>query len=396
MKNKVTYSPVVWTIALTVLFLVSYVAVVGTMYPNALRMIEGNAWIDNWILQFFRWPYIGALLMALPMAIASWILAFILKIIRLKKLMPLSIIVALYGAYAYPPTFSAAQVDYRLFCEDLDTDEDILKCTYLFEKKDYDGLRRHVVDKGFQMSSIGARFLMLIESAQGTLLKNLFHYPVHSTEDFLFRGERSEVPCMFNMLYYDNIGIYDEAFHQAQEYAMLQDDFCFFSVTHMIDYAIREYDWKIAEKLLCVLDQALFYGDFVRDRREQVKAGKKLHPKNEAPLRNDSFVTTYSLQNEMVYMLMDEIGDRDKIEDYAIASMLLRKKVGQLCYVLGSFKKYADVPRDQLPECIQQAIEINSSKGTTLQDAQPGTYANFYYYVPIPEIEIRPGEMEHH
>lgn len=107
------------------------------------------------------------------------------------------------------------------------------------------------------------------------------------------------------MHFYDNMQVWDEAFHQAQEYAMCQQDFCFLSVKKMVEYSIAEAEWKVAEKLLYVLDQALFYHDFVAESRNRIAEGKKQRPCNDASLRNGNFVTGFSLQNEMVHMYQD-------------------------------------------------------------------------------------------
>ena len=55
--------PIHYTAILALLFVITYTITVGVLYPNTLRMMEANCWIDDYVLQFFRWPFVGAFIM---------------------------------------------------------------------------------------------------------------------------------------------------------------------------------------------------------------------------------------------------------------------------------------------------------------------------------------------
>lgn len=376
------------TILLAVLFVLAYTGLVSYLYPHTLRLMEANCWVHDYVLQFFRWPVVGALLMSLPMCGAMLSTAFLLKLCKQQRLMPVSLLVALTLAYCYPPSPVYDWGEGHLFSEDMQADERVFTYQYLAEEEQWDELMRTLRQNGMVASTIGMRYMLLAESAKGTLVHNLFSYPINETEQFLFRGFNSSVSTTFNRLFYHNIAIWDECFHQAQEYAMCQRDFCLKSVCQMVDYSIKESEWRVAEKLLCVLDQALFYHDFVSDRRQQIVEGKKLKPGNDAPLRQDNFVIGYSLQNEMAHDLQYKIGEEEKIQDYVLCCMLIRKNLAQFCKSLTLFPRYRK-PVEELPLPFQQAIQIYQSGGQALHDAQPGTYAYYLYNTEIPEQESR-------
>ncbi len=376
---------------LALLFIVVYTATISALYPNILCMMEANCWIDDYILQFFRWPIVGAFLMALPMCIAMLLVAFLLRLCRLPRLMPLSIIVSLALAYVYPPNANYQWGEDRLFSQNLRQDEQVCHYIRLAGSQKWNELQQTIRRDGMATSILGMRYLLLAESAKGTLVENLFTYPIRETEDFLFRGYRTSQSCEFNRHFYANIGIWDECYHQAQEYSMCQPRFCVYSLCHMIDYSIKEAEWAVAEKLLAVLSQALFYDDFIADRKSQIAEGRQLKPVNDAPLRQDCFVTGYSFQSEMAILLKYEIGDSLKIQDYTLCSMLVRKKLPQFVSCLGLFPRYAKCTLDQLPTPFRHAIEIYRSQGEALRDEPYGTYAYFYYNTPIPKQETRYG-----
>ncbi len=374
---------------LALLFIVGYTATVSILYPNTLCMMEANCWIDDYILQLFRWPIVGAFCMALPMCIAMLLVALLLRLCHLPRLMPLSLIVALVPAYFYPPNAEYQWEEDRLFSKSLRQKEQFHHYSRLADSHRWNDLQRAIRQDGTAMSVLGMRYMLLAESANGTLAENLFTYPVSETENFLFRGYRTALTCEFNRQFYDNIGIWDEGFHQAQEYSMSLPKFCLHSLCYMIDYSIKEAEWAVAEKLLTVLSQALFYDDFIADRRNQIAEGRQLKPTNDAPLRQDCFVTGYSLQNEMVYLFQYHIGDSMKIQEYILCCMLIRKNLTQFMHALRQFPRYANTSFDQYPTSFRQAIRIYESREQALRDEPYGTYAHFYYNREIPKHETR-------
>ena len=248
MKQKIYITPL-----LALLFLVGYTATVSMMYPNTLRMMESNCWTEDYVLQFFRWPVVGAFLMALPMCAAMLLAALLLRLCRLPRLMPLSLAVALALAYLYPPSAEYEWGEDKLFNQKLHQQEQLHRYTRMAASRLWNELQRTIRRDGTATSKLGMQYMLLAESANGTLAENLFAYPINETEDFLSRGLSTIVACEFNRLFYDNIGVWDECFHQAQEYSMSLPRFSLHSLSHMIDYSIKEAEWAVAEKLLTVL-----------------------------------------------------------------------------------------------------------------------------------------------
>lgn len=387
------------TLVLALLFVTIYTVIVGHLFPSTLRMMEANAWIRDWALQFFRWPYVGALIMSLcfccVMLFAAGLIWGISKmnerLSRLSRWMPLTVILPVILAYNYPPTASYVWGEYSIMDEAMKQKEQLYTYHLLAESKQWDELMCTIMADDSRNSDIGVKYMLLAESAQGTLIDNLFTYPINSTEQFLYRGLSNETSCLLNMHFYDNMQVWDEAFHQAQEYAMCQQDFCFLSVKEMVEYSIAEAEWKVAEKLLYVLDQALFYHDFVAESRNRIAEGKKQRPCNDASLRNGNFVTGFSLQNEMVHMYQDQVGDTIKSQEYAMACMLLRKKLAQVRQGIDILPRYRNMKFHQLPLPIQQAVTILDSNGQALRNEPSGTYAYYLYNIRIPEVEQRYG-----
>lgn len=371
-------------------FLLVYVLVVGTRYHDTLRMIEANSWTDNYILHLFRWPYLGALLMAvfvLGVPVLFWFL-YNLRPIRTKIKWWVVIPFTLFMAWMCPPKQDGER--YTLFSQQMNVGELFYRYMFMADEGRWQELLEQIRRDGTRETPIGMRYALLAESALGALPQTLFTYPITSPDDFLMRGERNPISCQFNRQFYQNLGVYDEAFHQSMEYGLLQKGgCCLYTLRQLIDYAIQEGDVRIADKYLTILEQSMFDRDFVKERRKRLEG---LQPNEERPLREDNFVGIYPLRSEMVRLAFYNVGDHQKAVDYTLCSILLQKQLGQFYNTLSQFPDYQG---RELPPAYQQALQILQSNETALRDAPPGSYAYFYYNVSIPEervMEMKPRD----
>ncbi len=392
-KVKRRISPMKGTLIGLACFVVAYVCVVGLRYDDILRMMEAHSWVDEWWLQLFRWPMLGALVMCLPMAGCGLLVAWLLKCVRRPRWAPFSLLLPCVLAYLYPPKSNAQLPDYRLFSSDMNDDEMVTGYIRMADEQQWQPLLDALRYDNNLNTPLGLRYALLAESALGRLPDVLFSYPVHSADDFLFRGAREAVPVQFNRQFYANLGVYDEAFHHAMEYGLLQKEgCCLYTLRQLVDYALEEGDWQVADKYLAILSQTWFDGSFVKEQRarmEQVRSDQQ-RAEVEAdstvlrPLRADNYVGLYPLRSEMVRLAYYGVGDRQKTVDYLLCIALLDKNLDLFYKILTQFPNYQN---RSLPSTYQQAFDILQSQGQALTDAPYGTYAYYYYNVPVTEDE---------
>ena len=202
--------------------------------------------------------------------------------------------------------------------------------------------KEHVRRDAQQGWGISLQYALLAESALGTLPENLLDYPIRNEEQFLFRHQTDREAAPLNRLFYLNLGVYDEAFHQAMEYGLMQtNNNCFSSLRQMVDYSIEEGDWEIADKYLKILSKSSCHAGFVKERREKIPNPYSLIP-NPTPLRADNFVDGYPLPIEMLRLAryyQDE-SQRKKMLDYAICSYILRGDANSFMVATQAFDIY--------------------------------------------------------
>lgn len=376
-----------FTLLVHLVFVVVYVAIVSTRYGSIFRMMEANSGVDSWFLHLFRWPVVGALIYGTGFALLS--LGACLR----YRLRPYTIIGSCVLAWFFVPHVQTDEGGYHLFSEKMNQEAQVCNYVLLADDKKWDELLQALRDDENMDTPLGMRYALLAESALGRLPDALFRYPVRSADDLLFRGDRSPLCCQFNRQFYENLGVYDEAFHQAMEYGVKQKGGCCLStLRHLTDYALAEGDWKVADKYLAVLDEAWLQGDFVKERRakmKEVKASQQLPDGNpklgsdpdlgfDKPLRGEAFVGLYPLRSEMVRLAYYQEADQQKAVDYLLCINLIEKRLDTFYSVLTQFPNYME--RD-LPSAYEQALEILQSEGQALRDAPPGTYAYYFYHV---------------
>lgn len=207
-------------------------------------------------------------------------------------------------------------------------------------------------------NAIALRYALLAESALGTLPENLLYYPINDERLFLFQNDQNVVAQQLNRLFYLNLGICDEAFHQAMEYGLLQrNGICFSSLRQMVDYSTEAGDWEIAERFLHVLSKSTLHKRFVEERQAKIQNPKGLtsNGESEAPQRADNFVGGYPLPIEMLRLARyyggkgtaeqgQQPADIKKMVDYALCCYILRNDANSFRIVLGAYDYYKDGP----------------------------------------------------
>lgn len=375
------------TLGLHAFFVVLYVWVVGWHYESILRMMEANSAVDDVWLHFFRWPWLGALVYGLPMALAGIMAACVASLLKWRRYIALSLCIPLLCAYRFAPKASQEGSAFRLFSSDMEAEKQV--CTYMLLADDgkWEKLIETVHEYDAVDTPLGMRYCLLAESALGRLPDALFRYHVQSPDDLLFRGSREPVICQFNRQFYANLGVYDEAFHQAMEYGLRQNDgMCLSTLRQLTDYALSTGDWRVAQKYLSVLDKSWLQGGFVKERTQRLEEVKRMQQRavaeNDstvlAPLRADNFVGLYPLRSEMVRLAYYGVGDQQKALDYLLCCTLLEKDLDTFYKVLTQFPNYQHRP---LPANYQQALDILQSQGQAWRDVPYGNYAFYFYNV---------------
>ena len=235
----------------------------------------------------------------------------------------------------------------------------------LAEKNEWNDLLQEIqydeeIDADFKL-----KYSLLAESALGTLPDHLFQYPINNPEHFLYRHQRDFISCIFNRLFYANIGIFDEAIHNAFEYAMQQPyGMCFSSLRQITEYSIKTEDFQVAEKYLDILGKSTLHDSFVESKKKEMENQLKKKEKSDIPLRGDNFVGGYPFNSEFI-RLLQIFPENKKILDYLLCGLLLQKNLVNFRLILRGFPLYKN---KDLPQAYAEASAMIEAEGGSIRD----------------------------
>lgn len=194
-------------------------------------------------------------------------------------------------------------------------------------------------------------FAMLALSGKGVLPDNLFKYPVNGSASFLFRHNTTPAGCNFNSLFYDCLGVTDEAFHQTFEENQQSDNgACFRCIRRLIDLSLRRNDLALADKYIRVLEHSTCHEGWLNPRKQQLERRQAALRNNtsvqEDSLRSDIFIGGFEFASELA-RLADANRSNVQLRDYLLCSLLLDKKIAPFASVVALFPELANRPLPQ-------------------------------------------------
>lgn len=253
--------------------------------------------------------------------------------------------------------------------------------TSLADKKDWSSLLAAIPREETLQNKMALRFALLAEAGLGTYADNVFNYPIATTEDLLYRHEVNRNSCIFNRLFYDNLGIYDEAMRMSFEFGvMTPEGICFSSLRQMIHYSILLGDYKVAEKYLKILSKSTFHSTWIENERKFLQQQQKKGIKKK-PVLADTFVNVYAMNSEMVRQLQ-VMPENRKVLDYLLTGLLMQRDLQKFAIIMRGFPIYKN---QTLPNTYAQACSMlaNSPEFNMHQQFKYSTdidkqFADFY------------------
>lgn len=235
-------------------------------------------------------------------------------------------------------------------------EEDVFTLEQAADEGRWEEVLRLSADKAREADAFCLRYALLAESAQGTLPEHLFQYPVTAPEQFMFRNSFSLPSCHFNALFYRNMDVPDEAFHQSFESGVLSPaGHSMRSLRQMTDAALEMGDAPLARKYMDVLAHTATHGRWLAERRPRLQdLQAQSDGPAKAPLRSRNYVGSIDLGNELVYALELDTANR-RMLDYLLCNFLLKKRPEKVARLMELNPQYVGRP---LPAPYAQAMAL--------------------------------------
>ena len=211
-------------------------------------------------------------------------------------------------------------------------------------------------------------YITLALNHLGKLGDYIFHYPVNSEEYFLNLGVASEQGTFFNQLFYSNIGLYNQAIHQAfQEATKSKNGMSFRIIMNLIKFNIAIGNEKMADKYMDILSHAVCYTDWIAKRRAELAASLKLERKKDP---QTVYMTNTTLRN--LYNFIQAGNENVALNHYYLCALLIRKNMLAFTAHLNSHKYLL---KDGIPIHYMEALVLAATQGYMVEGVSiPDSY----------------------
>lgn len=238
--------------------------------------------------------------------------------------------------------------------EEYQLSETVYRYSDYAENHRWQELLDEIRQNGELTNTFYVQMALMAEAQMGTLPDNLFSYSINTPELFCPRFEKEPFATDFCRIFYRDLDVVDEAFHQAFEYGTKispKHGFCLASLRHMAEYSVKIGDKKLADKYLSLLELTSCHSDFVKQQQQILrKTSTKRYPQ-----RSNDFIRAFHFNSEMAHLL-DYNCNNKVARDYLLCGLLLAKNLEIFKTVLLDFA--GDYKNKPLPKAYAEAAAM--------------------------------------
>lgn len=231
--------------------------------------------------------------------------------------------------------------------------ERIYLLSKLTEQKNFKRILEEVSTEEYNTNPLFLMYVLLAEAQTHELANRLFTYPVFSSDAFCYKVPRTKPKINFNRQFYENLGIFDESYHQALEQSVAMPyNMSFSTLRYLVRYTPLIGHKEEARHYMDILAASTFHRDWIASEEKFVERCKILPI--DTPEVANTYIGYYPMELEMQSQLEAGVVDR-AVLDYALLGNLLEHKLGHFVQLLHQYPYYKGVP---LPRAYAEALAM--------------------------------------
>ena len=233
--------------------------------------------------------------------------------------------------------------------------EEMAALDYMVEHRQWDRILEEVSVQDAKENGYMRKCALLALTQKGMLAEEAFRYGISGSDDFHYQAPEMSMYRLFNMRFYSSLGIHSPAVYYAYQLAsQFYLGMCFDSARALADTYLEVKDYDLAEKYIEILSHTACHRKWVKQRRGQLEAIKECSPEYVA---EPSKAVWGRLTHDMPVM-MERCPDDFRYQDIYLCGILADRK-GNMFYPLFSEMaktRYADGER--IPRVYQEALLV--------------------------------------
>lgn len=251
--------------------------------------------------------------------------------------------------------------------EGLRNQEELFSLEHSASGNKWDKILKNGNSEKIKQDPLKLPFVLLALSEKELLPEQLFSYPVSSTDCFLFERNTSPFSCNFNSLFYNCLGVKNEAIHQSfQAGIQAENGMTFIAMRRLIDWNLHNGTISVAEKYLKILEHASCHQKWI-EKRYAVIASIQDHPVRSKKQSNSFFIGAHPFLSDMARVVDCDTTNMKAI-DYLLCGILINKDMNKFRQVLSYCYTYMN--RTVLPRHYEEALLL-------LSQQDPGLLVNY-------------------
>lgn len=234
--------------------------------------------------------------------------------------------------------------------------EEVAYLEYLGENRQWDEILKTVSRQDALKNEFCRKYVLLALSETGRLADYAFSYGLSGSSDFMFKNDFLFCKS-YNVLFYKALGLANPAVYNAYQYSLQPaSGVCFDSIRYLADLYLDMRDYPLAAKYLAVLEHSTCHRKWVEERLprlEQIRGAEPLYAKQPMKVILESFMTDMA-------SLVGRYPENRKYVDYLLCAQLSDKNAEAF---LNTFSRLHDMHfSGGIPHIYQEALVLIASQ----------------------------------
>lgn len=197
--------------------------------------------------------------------------------------------------------------------------EDMARLKYLGEHQQWEQILETVSPYDAVHDEYKRKYALLALSQSGRLSEDAFRYGLSGSEDFRFKRENGTLSLNFNILFNKALGLDNISVYNAYEQSLLSvSGLTFDALRTLTDYYLDVKDYRLASKYIDIMSHTLFHGKWVKERRSKLEAIKGAEP--EYPMTGERFFSRTFIED--ISALATRYPDNPAYIDFLLCALL--------------------------------------------------------------------------
>lgn len=241
--------------------------------------------------------------------------------------------------------------------------EEIAHLEYLGEQGQWNRILENVSVQDALNNEYKRKYALLALSETGQLTEHAFRYGLASSDDFLFHDVQEPYCLGFNELFYRSLGMNNPAIYSVYQQAVQSlPGLSFDTVRCLADIYLEQKDYVMAKKYIDILDHSTCHGKWVKAHRAGLEAIKGAVP--EYRMGGKQFIMQSFLPD--MSAMVDLYPHERKYADFLLCGILAEKDGKTFLNVLNVIASTLYPDGRNLPALYQEALLLNASQDSSV------------------------------